>query len=193
MNSLITKIAPQRDAVELDFVKENAKVQFALDDNLLLFKLRAATLAVEHRLGRSLITRTLELHCDAFPTCGGIELRMPPIVSVTSVEYLQADGITWAVMPATDYRAILNGLAPSIDLRSGKAWPTSIEERQSVRVTYISGYGAKPEDVPINIRIWIAMLVASMNEFREADADAAIQRIPFVDGLLTPHLILELR
>jgi uncharacterized phiE125 gp8 family phage protein len=55
----------------------------------------------ENFTGRSFAQKTYRLMLDGFPD-GAIPLEMPPIESITAVEYVDADGVT-QTMPNTDY------------------------------------------------------------------------------------------
>jgi len=69
----------------------------------------------------------------------GIELPYGPIRSIASIKYLTSDGQDLTV-DAASYR--LTETPPQrIVLRPGRSWPSASMEPDSVRVTYVAGYG----------------------------------------------------
>lgn len=191
--ALVETVAPEKEAVSLDAVKDHLRITHTHEDATILGYLRSAERLAEHQTGRSLIRRTHELYLDAFPCERYIELPKPPLISVNSVQY-QDDAGTWQTMTSADYIAVLRGLCPRVALLSAKSWPSPIREvPQAVRVTYVAGYGDNPDDVPEAVRTWIKMLVGSMHENREADAERAAVRLEFVAGLLDPYRVVNVR
>ncbi len=84
---------------------------------------------------------TLRLALDGWPADDGvIRLWRPPVQSVTSVQYYDADGALQTV-PDTDYVAVLDVSPPVIVPAPGKNWAGSLRAFSAVRVTYIAGYG----------------------------------------------------
>ena len=89
---LITITPPDAEPVSVDDVKISARVDAeTFDDQLALLLIPAIRAEAEHRLGRRLITQTVELVLDDFPA-GEIDLRLPSVQTVTSIKYLDTAG-----------------------------------------------------------------------------------------------------
>ena len=161
------------------------------DDPLLLMLIAASRRAVETLTRRALITQTWDLYLDSFP---GWELTLPKpmIQSVTSISYVDTNGVTQTLDPAT-YQVDLVSEPGRITPAYGLAWPWTRWQMNAVKVRYVCGYGAAV-DVPQGIKAWMLMHLATLYENREAliiDQRAALVEMPneFVDGLLDPYRV----
>ncbi|MCV9960390.1 hypothetical protein OIU34_00625 [Pararhizobium sp. BT-229] len=85
-------------------------------------------------LGRVLGQSTLELWLDSFPCDGWISLY-GPVVSVTSVKYLDPDEVEQTV-DAEFYRRAGNDLT----FRQSFSIPATLCARDAVRIRYVAGY-----------------------------------------------------
>jgi len=120
------------------------------------------------KLGRCLIEQTWEMSLPCFPT--KIELPLPPVQEITSVKYTDRYGATSIVDPSV-YELVKAGYTDTlIQLKVGQNWPEdlSLTVSNSVRVTFKSGYGASPNDVPRPLRIAILTHIAHVYENRSA-------------------------
>ena len=70
---------------------------------------------------------------------------------------------------------------PCVRLVPGASWPTTSERIGGVEITYTAGTWAI---APVSAIQYMLLLIGSMYEFREADAERAAQRIGFADRLL---------
>lgn len=106
-------------------------------DPILTINLEAARKFAEHYTGCALGQQTLEIALDAFPV-DGIELPLGPIVSVTSVKYLDTDGVQQTLAgPAysvNDYR-----VPARITPAWGTSWPATRAVENAVVVRYVTG------------------------------------------------------
>jgi uncharacterized phiE125 gp8 family phage protein len=160
-------------------------------DPLLNSFIKTARLAAENITRRALITQTLELVLDAFPPAG-IFLPLPPLQSVTSVKYIDEDGVEQTL--STDLYDVDTDSEPGkVVLESGESWPTTYDQVNAVRVRYVAGYGAASA-VPEDVKTWMKLRVGTMYENREAIITGTITSdVPrdFVDGLLDAVRIYE--
>ena len=157
----------------------------------------AAREYAENRTHRALITQTWRAKMDAFPRGRDpIVLPLPPLVSVTSVSYIDPDGVsqTWAtseyVVDAPSHpRAMEGRIYPALD----KEYPTTASRQDVVTVEYVAGYGI-PAKVPEAIRSAIKLMVGNWYEHREATISGTIiQPVPMaVDALLGPYARLSI-
>lgn len=87
----LTRLTPRAAApITLDQVKAHCRIDGSVEDALLAIYIQAAVDHVEANrgvMGRALLNQAWELTYDAFPD-GAIHIPLGPLVSVTSVEYV---------------------------------------------------------------------------------------------------------
>jgi len=153
-------------------------------DPMLSMFIAAARAAAESELHRHLITQTRRMYFDRFPVYDK-PIQLPPSQSVTSITYLDADGVR-QTLSAADYVVETDSVPTRIFPAYGLSWPNMREETNSVIVTYVAGYGARA-DVPQCIKTWMLLRIRSMYDNRSAVVSGTIvQAMPnqYVDGLL---------
>lgn len=155
-----------------------ARLQCALGDDtthdtLLDQLIRSVTREVEARTGSKLVSRTMRLDLDGFPS-RDIDLGTYPVQSVTSVKYDDDDNAEQTVS-ASDYYTNLVGMTPS--LRAVDYWPsTYLDKLNRVRITFVAGY-ANVEDIPDDLKQ--AILAKVYQDFYNRDGS----------GKLNPYLV----
>lgn len=180
---LITITPPDAEPVSVDDVKLSARVDAeTFDDQLALLLIPAIRAEAEHRLGRRLITQTVELVLDAFPS-GEIDLRLPSVQSVTSIKYLDTAGVEQTIIN-TDYSLDTAASPGRVLLDTDAAWPATQDVPNAVRVRYVVGYGDDDASVPANIRLWITAHVVQALDNPSGLNTSALQPMPFLDRLL---------
>jgi len=139
--------------------------------------LPAAREWVEGYLRRTLVQRTRRICYGRWGRA--LELLMPPVQSVTSVEYVDANGNVQTLAP-DQYIVDLDAFVPRIVPASGVVWPElSIEVPNAVRITYVAGYPAvgSPPDftaaIPKKFAHAILVVLGDLFENREATTTAA--------------------
>lgn len=155
--------------------------------------LQAVRQHVERIAGVAMLTQTLEWTLDGWPSptranpWGGIRLPRPPVQSVTSVKYVDTDGVeqTWA---ASNYTLNTREVPARIDRAYNVSWPSIRAQPNAITIRYIAGYTSAGL-IPADLRAALRLAVGSLYEYREdllADA-------PAVSGLLTrllaPHRV----
>lgn len=114
-----------------------------------------------------LILSTWRMRFPGFPNCGVIELPKPPLVSVSSISYVDENGID-RTLHASQY-AVDTASYPGRILRAyGVSWPSVRREGVAapVTVTYVAGR-ANPSAVPEPFKHAIKMLVGHWYANRE--------------------------
>lgn len=153
--------APTTEPVSVETAKAYLRIDGTQDDALLAILVPAAREKGEQIARRAFTTQTLELTVDAWPANYVLKLLRPPVLSVTSVKYLDWTGAqsTWQlyVVDTQSGRIVFNSFPGARLLRSG-----------AITVRYIAGYGATAADVPQTIKQAILMLTAYWFENREA-------------------------
>jgi hypothetical protein len=74
-----------------------------------------------------------------------IPLPYPPLISITSVKYLDATGTDVPMTLGTDYRILGQAdlmARPAIAPLYSKTWPVALRDDASVRIRYTCGYDA---------------------------------------------------
>lgn len=179
--------APTDEPVSLAEAKLHCRVDISTDDDMITAMIVAARQRAEHETGRRLMTQTWDLLLDAFPAAE-IELRRPPVQSITHVKYYDTTG-TLQTLDASLYSldsVLLPGwLLPAYNTE----WPDTYDTANAVQVRMVCGY-ATAAAVPAAIKQWILLQVGAMYAQREALATGpSVSAVPgaFVDGLLDPY------
>ena len=153
---------PATEPVTLAELKAQMKVNYAAEDTRLTeMVIPTARQLAEAHTGRAFITQTWVLTLRGF----GVEpilIPRPPLVSITSVRYVDAHGATqtWT-KGATGYQldqptgafARFATLQPAY----GVSWPTTRDIPGAVTITFEAGYGAAaavPQGIKDAILLW---------------------------------------
>ena len=166
-------------------------------DEMIMAMLGAAREWAENFTGRSIALKTYELALDEFPD-DEIRLPNPPVVSIDSVIYVDADEQVQTVDPSDyvlDNSQFCEGwLKPAIDF----TWPATAAVMNAVKVRYVAGY-ADPEPVssdpaadtlPYAIRAALLLMVGHLYANREA---VSLTNMPFEVPLGAEYLLRPLR
>ena len=119
------------EALSLTEVKNQLKITATDGDASLRFFISSVRRTVELMIGKTLITSTWRVKLDSFPD--QICLPMAPVQSVSSISYVDSDGVDQAF---TDFQFDEDGrLAPAYDFD----WPDTRDQFGAVTITYIAG------------------------------------------------------
>jgi uncharacterized phiE125 gp8 family phage protein len=163
---------PSHEPVEVVEMKEFLRVTAPAEDRLISTLIREAREQFDGPaawFNRALITQTWQLTLDAFPlTCWrpeaitprqyAIVVPLPPLQSVGSITYVDAEGATQTLSP-TAYQVDTRTEPGEITPAYGNLWPAIRPQPNAVTVTFTAGYGAAPK-VPEPIKVWIKQAVA---------------------------------
>lgn len=142
---------PATEPVTVSNAKMQLRIGHTVDDTLIESRIMPARFWAEHETGRQLITATWELRLDAWPAGRVIDLPKPPLQSVTSVKYLDADGAE-QTFASTNYVVDVASLKGRIVLKTGLSWPTLADQPGAVRIRFVAGYGDLATNVPPLVR-----------------------------------------
>jgi uncharacterized phiE125 gp8 family phage protein len=144
---------------------------------------------VEAHIRRALITQTLEIRMDCFPEY--ISLPYPPVISITSVKYIDTDG-TEQTLGSSNYVLDDYPLVPFIREAYGINWPSVRNEPNAVRIRYSAGYGAAAS-VPETIKEAIMLLVGHWMNFQpQSENGVIISRVPLaIHDILSQYVVSE--
>lgn len=106
----------------------------------------AAVRDVERITRRALITQTWQLTLSDFPE--RIVLPRPPLQSVSSIQYVDEDGVTQTL--SSSLYQVSTGDSPAvIEPAYNQVWPaTRTSTLDAVTVTYVAGFGDAATDIP---------------------------------------------
>ena len=150
--------APSEEPITVEEAKASPslRVTTAANDTDIGTLITTARMQVEDYTLSALVTQTWELVLDGFPT-GGIKVPVPPLQSVTSIKYIDTDGVQ-QTLDALLYSVDTDSTPGLIVPAYGESWPSARDEINAVRVRYVAGFGAK-EDVPEDIKTCIKAIV----------------------------------
>lgn len=165
--------------LSVDQVKSQSRIVYtdAGQDDLLSLYIQTAVNYIQKRTARQLMSATYKYVEDCFPY-GQDYLWLPvtPVVSVTSVEYVNEAG-TLATWDSSAWTSDLISEPSRIQPVYGGSWPVALNTLNAVQVTFVAGYG-NAAAVPAELKQVIAMLVAHYYENREATTDVELLDVP---------------
>jgi uncharacterized phiE125 gp8 family phage protein len=177
------KTAPTAEPVSSSEAKLHLRVDASTDDTLIAQIITAAREWCEAFQNRCFITQTLTCYMDEFPDI--IDLPRLPVQSVSSVKYLDEQGVQ-QTLSASLYRVdVINGrMTPAY----GESWPCTRVDTNAVEIEYIAGYGAAAA-VPASVKQAMLLLIGHFYENREAEViGQPSNSIKFAaEALLTPN------
>lgn len=164
---------PASSPVTLSIFKQHINITHSLTDALLQMYLDAATQFAEKYTARYLITRTFSTFRDFFPapyqnegyypygrvptgsttlipsTIGnvGFEIRRSPLQAVSSITYVDNQGMTQTVDPTT-YYATRETDYSEVLLVQDQTWPEDSNNRlQNIEISFTCGMGDTEADI----------------------------------------------
>lgn len=160
--------------VDLPTLKKHLVVEDPEDDSLSQDYAASAQDLIEELTARSLLNKTYDLTLDKFPSdC--IEIPIAPVVSVSSVSYVDGDGTTttWTgSLYQTDTKREPTRIRPAF----GQTWPVARCQQNAITVRFVAGYGTDGSTCPARARQAIRLYVAEAFRQRELGADAVFLR-----------------
>jgi len=196
MYSLKQTVAPTEEPVSVGEARRFMRVDGTDEDLMIRDFIRTATQRAETITNRQLMTATLRARFDRFQVSAvpelmtrdgkAIELPAAPLVSVTSIQYVDTDGATqtWSAsnyVVATDHEPGRVTRAYSVE------WPTVRDIADAVTITYVAGYASAllvPEIAKTAIRIG----VRGMYDKRD-DADILDAMTAILADLIVPNMV----
>jgi uncharacterized phiE125 gp8 family phage protein len=173
MYSIEVVTPPTVEPVDLQTFKDHARIYGTDDDAICSAYLTAARQLFEAQTGMSIMATTYRLNLNSWSDT--IYLMRHPFVSLTSVQYVDTNGVSQTAAGGTDY---------DLDAKSTPAvvkWRTSPQlhpyQMPKVWATFSAGY-ASADQVPALIRQGILLLAADWYERREANTTDKLAKFP---------------
>jgi uncharacterized phiE125 gp8 family phage protein len=192
MSSLRLIEPPVAELLTLEDAKEHLRVDFDDDDALIQSYIDAAVSMLDGRDGilqRALAPQTWALDMSRFPFCREIELPLPQLLGVESVEYLDVDG-AWQTMPPEDYEVVTgeDGLVIAEEF-----WPPTQRASVAVTITFRAGYAlgsdGEGEAPPPQLRQLLKLLVMQWYANREPVViGSTVNNLPFTAQAVIANL-----
>lgn len=179
---------PVTEPVTEDEAKLHLRVDATDEDTPIARMIVTARQEAENLTRRALITQTLELGLSHWPEC--IKLPRPPLVSVTSIKYVDTAG-TLQTLDAADYLVDDYNEPARIIPAYGKVWPLIRHQPNAIVVRYVAGYGAA-SDVPAAIKNWMLLKIGTMYKMRSDVMAGQISALPHADAMLDGYRFMEL-
>lgn len=168
---------PTSEPVTLAEAKLYCRIDTDDDNTLVESLIESARHRLENLTRRQMMSATYELILDEFPSGDQIELPGSPLVSVTSVAYLDTNGASQTLTVDDEYVVDIKSEPGRIFLPDGETWPSTESRLNTVTITYTNGY-ASAALVPAPLKMWLLMAVSTMYD----------NRAEFVVGTITSPL-----
>ena len=181
---------PTAEPISLNEAKLHLRQDGAGDDVLIPSIIRAARDAAERFLRRQLVTATWQLKVDAWPAVD-FELPRPPLASITSITYVDADGTTQTL--AASYYDALADEEPGRVIRGYlDTWPTVRGHAEDVTVTFVAGY-ATPFTVvaDTDVLTWAGRTPTDAEIVRLSNSGGASAALPAALAVDTDYHVLD--
>jgi|SRR3990167_878268 len=193
--SVVQVTAPSVYAITLAEAKDHLNINFSDKDDKVTRAIQGAISEIDGPdgwLGRSLITQTLRLRMNEFPDDDqAIRLPLPPLISVSSIVYIDGDGVTQTVVPVgspaafADYDVLTDREPGELRMKYSKTWPGTRDTHEAVTINYIAGYGASGTNVPGDIRAYLLMRAGDLFRFSESMVvGVSVANLEFVKTML---------
>ena len=119
---------------------------------------------VEQYSGTALLTQTWELTLDEWWS-GVLELPYPPLQSVSSIKYIDSDGVE-QTLSASAYSVTTGDPVGYVQFAADTTVPVARAEAGAIRIRFVSGYTAAA-NIPASLRQAVLLMTAQWFENRE--------------------------
>ncbi|MCK9569990.1 phage head-tail connector protein [Candidatus Pacearchaeota archaeon] len=178
--------APDFEPVTLDEIKEHLHYSADDQDDRITALISVARAACEQETDRVICSQSMRLTLDSFPA-GVILLPRPPVLSVTSVSYTDAND-TVVVMPKADYMVDLYSEPGRIAPAKNLNWPsTSTDVFNPVQILYTAGWDSA-ESIPVEIKHAVKLLCGNwFDNLSAMTMEGTPKELPLSVSMLLTH------
>jgi uncharacterized phiE125 gp8 family phage protein len=173
----LTRITAPAGLITLAEAKDHLRVTGNAEDAYINGLVAVASGYLDARdgvLGEALAAQTWRYAMDA-PPLGSVALPLGPVLSITSVNYLD-EAEAPQVFASANYR-LVDG---SVELVTGADWPDVANRTDAFWVDYVAGYTAIPE----TSRHLCKLMVADLYEMRASTSNPEMRVTPAFQMLL---------
>jgi uncharacterized phiE125 gp8 family phage protein len=171
---LVVVTSPAVEPITLEQFKTYARVDSDLAAQDLLIAndiIPSARERCEEYANRAFVEQELLLTLDGFrdPWNGSrssIRLPRPPLVGVTSIKYLDPEGLE-QTLDESAYRVDKDREPGRVLLGHGRAWPAVLEQESVVFISFKAGYSQTEAGLPGYVRDAVYLAAATRFEHRE--------------------------
>lgn len=189
--AVIRLVAPAAEPLLPADCRSYCRVGDEITDSVLNMLIAGAREKAESLTRRRLITQQWRQLVDGFPAEGDVRLQVPPVASVQSVTYVDADG-AWQTLSSSSY-VLDAAVEPGwLQLAYGASWPGTRAVANAVRIDMTSGYGASGASVPPTILQWMYAAISFWVDNPGAfDLSGRASALPhrFHERLLDEHIV----
>lgn len=150
--------APAVEPITLDEAKAHLRVDHVADDALISELIGAARQYVEDWTGRALVEQTWQLELDAWPIGQVIYLPRPRAIGITSVKYIDGDGVQ-QTLGSGNYVLDEQSEPARLFPPYGVDWPSVRDQRGAIEIIWTAGYGANAAAVPDGIKAAVKLVL----------------------------------
>jgi uncharacterized phiE125 gp8 family phage protein len=157
-------VEPTVEPLTLAEVKNFLKEEQATNNDLITAMIVSARKIAEGKCNRRLVTQTVKLSLDDFPS-EDIEIQGSPIQSISTVKYYDDDN-NLQTLAATNYQLDITEEPARFGISSTGEWPSVYDRFNAVEITFVAGYGLAAA-VPDNIKQAMYFMIGHWYENRE--------------------------
>lgn len=181
--------APASEPISATEAKSHCRIDIDTDDTLIAQYIKAARQYFEGQTRRALVEQTWDYTLPRFPN-GPIEIPIAPVMSITSVNYVNSAGGTssWSAGTSPDvasYDVTTDGPRTRIFPKWNQTYPVTREHGNAVTVRFVAGYSTVPADI---LQV-LYLLVDHFYEIREPTiVGTSITPVPMsVEALMSAY------
>ena len=197
---LVLTTPPASEPVTLAEAKAQCRVELAFtdDDAILTTFIAVARRAAEKHTGVGIIPQRWTLTLAQFPPWSGhIELPKGPVISIDSVTYLDTNGATQTLDPAT-YVWVRDELADRLSLAYNKVWPVTYGQANAVTIAFTIGFVVDITAIPLvaavpdDLKAAMLLMIGDLYRNRESQIIAGTVAPNGTAALLLDGFVREL-
>lgn len=174
MQSYAIITAPNSEPITLAEAKTNLRVYNSLENTLIEGLISAARKVVEDYSWRPIMTQTIDVLFDKNDVTEILLINKQPIQSITSVKYIDANGIEQTLAPNTDYVTDLLSQVGRVKLNT---IPPMKDTLNALKIRVVCGY-ANAAAVPKSYIAAMHLIIAHLYENRQQAQSQSLSTIP---------------
>jgi uncharacterized phiE125 gp8 family phage protein len=153
--------APTVEPITITELKNYARIDGDSEDSILTSIIKGTRMLTEKYLNRALITQTITMNMDYWPS-EVIELPRPPLISITAVNVLDEDNVA-TVYSSSNYYTITNATPGRLVIKNSVTPPENDDRwHGGYQIIYTAGYGSTasyiPDAIKEAIKSWATMI-----------------------------------